>query len=79
MENPLYHSYNSLWRNDCRTGFSESPAPFDNTVLWTAPVTGDWIEHATPVIVEGIVYYPSNSGTDSLYALDAVTGDLIWK
>ncbi len=65
--------------NDCRTGYSESPAPYDNNVLWTAPVTGEGTEVCTPVIVNGIVYYPSNSGTDSLYALDAVTGDLIWK
>lgn len=60
-------------------GYSESPAPTDNTILWTAPVTGDTHEFPTPVVVEGIVYYPSNKGTDSLYALDAATGELIWK
>ena len=65
--------------NDCHTGFSESPAPTDNTLLWTAPVTGDCHEFPTPVIVDGIVYYPSNDGTDSLYALNAATGELIWK
>ena len=65
--------------NDLHTGFSESPAPTDNTILWTAQVTGEDHEFPTPVIVEGIVYYPSNSGTDSLYALDAATGELIWK
>ncbi len=65
--------------NDLHTGFSESPAPTDDTILWTAPVTGDGHEFPTPVIVDGIVYYPSNMGTDSLYALDAATGDLIWK
>ena len=31
------------------------------------------------MVVDGIVYYPSNTGTDSLYALDAATGELIWK
>jgi len=66
-------------QNDLHHGFSESPAPMDNTILWTAPVTGDYHEFPTPVIVDGIVYYPSNYGTDSLYALDAATGDLIWK
>ena len=65
--------------NDLHTGFSESPAPVDNTILWTAPVTGDYHEFPSPVIVNGIVYYPSNYGTDSLYALDAATGELIWK
>ena len=66
-------------QNDVHHGFSESPAPMDSTILWTAPVTGDYHEFPTPVIVDGIVYYPSNYGTDSLYALDAATGELIWK
>ncbi len=66
-------------QNDLHHGFSESPAPTDNTILWTAPVTGTTHEFPTPVIIEGIVYYPSNDGTDSLYALDAATGELIWK
>ena len=66
-------------QNDLHHGYSESPAPTDNTILWTAPVTGDYHEFPTPVIVNGIVYYPSNCGTDSLYALDAATGELIWK
>ena len=65
--------------NDIHTGYSESPAPIDNTILWTALVTSDSHEFPTPVIVDGIVYYPSNLGTDSLYALDAATGELIWK
>ncbi len=66
-------------QNDLHHGFSESPSPKDNTILWTATVTSDGHEFPTPVIVNGIVYYPSNSGTDSLYALDAATGELIWK
>ena len=65
--------------NDLHTGFSESSAPTDNTILWTAQITGDYHEFPTPVIVDGIVYYPSNCGTDSLYALNAATGELIWK
>lgn len=60
-------------------GYSESPAPSDNTILWTASVTGDLHEFPTPVVVNGIVYYPSNYGTDSLYTLDAATGELIWN
>jgi len=60
-------------------GFSESPAPIDNTILWTAPVTGDFHEFPTPVVVNGIVYYAQDHGGDSLYALDSATGDLIWK
>ncbi|MCD4847747.1 MAG: PQQ-binding-like beta-propeller repeat protein, partial [Candidatus Aegiribacteria sp.] len=66
-------------QNDLHHGFSESPAPIDNTILWTATVTGNIHEFPTPVIVYGIVYYPSNEGSDSLYALDAATGELIWK
>lgn len=64
--------------NDLHTGYSESPAPVDNTILWTAPVTGDYHEFPTPVVVNGIVYYPQDSTGDSLYALDAATGDVIW-
>ena len=60
-------------------GYSESPAVVDNTILWTAPVTGDFHEFPTPVVVNGIVYYPSNYGTDSLYALNAATGEILWK
>ncbi len=66
-------------QNDLHHGFSESAAPHDATVLWTAPVTGTIHEFPNPVIVDGIVYYPSNSGTDSLYALDALTGEILWK
>jgi outer membrane protein assembly factor BamB len=60
-------------------GFSESPSPMTNEILWTAPVTGDIHEFPTPVVVNGIVYYPQDSSGDSLYALDAVTGEIIWK
>jgi len=66
-------------QDDLHRGFSESPAPLDSTILWAAPVTGNYHEFPTPVIVDGVVYYPSNYGTDSLYALDAATGDVIWK
>jgi outer membrane protein assembly factor BamB len=65
--------------NDLHTGFSESPAPHDATILWTAPVTGTVHEFPNPVVVDGVVYYPSDLGTDSLYALDALTGEIIWK
>ena len=60
-------------------GYSESPAVTDNTVLWTAPVTGDEHEFPTPVVVDGIVYYPQDSTGDSLYALNSATGEIIWK
>lgn len=64
--------------NDCHTGYSESPAPVDNTILWSAPVTGNNHEFPTPVVVNGIVYYPQDSSGDSLYALNAATGEIIW-
>lgn len=66
-------------QNDLHHGFSESPAPHDATVLWTAPICSTIHEFPNPVIVDGIVYYPSNMGTDSLYALDPLTGEVIWK
>ena len=63
--------------NDCRTGYSESPAPHDNTVMWTAPVTGSEHEFATPVIVDGRVYFNSTEYGIG-YCLDAATGEEIW-
>ncbi len=65
-------------QSDVKHGFSESPAPMDNSILWSAPVTGDAHEFPTPVVVDGIVYYPQDSTGDSLYALDAATGAVLW-
>jgi len=64
--------------NDCHTGYSESPGPADSTILWTAHVTGNNHEFPTPVVVDGIVYYPQDSTGDSLYALNAATGEILW-
>jgi len=65
-------------QNDLHHGYSESPAPMDDTVLWTAPVTGTDHEFPTPVVVDGLVYYPQNMGGDTLFALDAATGSVEW-
>ncbi len=65
--------------NDLHTGVSLSPAPDSGELLWSAPVTGTDHEFPTPVIVNGIVYYPANYGSDSLYALDSATGEILWK
>lgn len=70
-------------QNNMNHGYSESPAPIDNSILWTAPVTGLFHEFPTPVVVDGVVFYTADSigygTTDSLYALNAATGELIWK
>ena len=70
-------------QNYLNHGYSESPAPMTNAILWTARVTGMYHEFPTPVVVDGMVFYTADSiglgTTDSLYALDAVTGELIWK
>ncbi|MCD4847730.1 MAG: PQQ-binding-like beta-propeller repeat protein [Candidatus Aegiribacteria sp.] len=65
-------------QNDLHHGYSESPAPYDNTIFWTAPITGTDHEFPTPVVVDGLVYYPQNEGGDTLFALDAVTGEVEW-
>jgi eukaryotic-like serine/threonine-protein kinase len=65
--------------NDSHSGYSESIAPDNDRLLWTAPVTGVQHEFPTPVVVDGVVFYPSDYGTDSLYALDALTGEVIWR
>jgi len=79
----LLQRLNTDWptymQNYQNTGFSESPAPVTSEILWTAPVTGDYHEFPTPVVVDGIVYYPQDCSGDTLYALDAATGELIWK
>ncbi len=64
--------------NDLHTGFSESPAPTDNSILWTAPVTGNTHEFCSPVVVNGIVYFVSDEQSIA-YALDAVTGEIVWQ
>lgn len=60
-------------------GYSESPAPMTNAILWTAPVTGPLHEFPNPIVVNGIVYYPSNMGDDKLHALNAATGEELWS
>lgn len=75
----LVTDWYTYMQDDLHRGYSESPAPHDSTILWAAPVTGDYHEFPTPVIVEGVVYYPSNYGKDSLYALDAATGGVLWR
>ncbi len=64
--------------NDCRTGYSESPAPHDNTILWSAPVSGTIHEFVSPVIVDGRVYYASEED-EIAYCLDAASGSEIWR
>ena len=63
-------------------GYSESPAPHDNTILWAAPVTGEFHEFPTPVTYDGMIFYTTDSictaTTDTLFALDAATGSVIW-
>ncbi|MCK5117486.1 MAG: PQQ-binding-like beta-propeller repeat protein [Candidatus Aegiribacteria sp.] len=69
-------------QNDLHNGFSESPAPMENTILWTAPILGTLHEFPTPVVVDGIVYHPQDGAGggygDTLFALDAVTGETEW-
>ena len=64
--------------NNLHTGFSESPAPGDNTILWTAPVTGNTHEFCSPVVVDGVVYFVSDE-LSIAYALDAATGEIVWQ
>ena len=64
--------------NDHHTGHSESPAPLDNSVLWSAAITGDTHEFCSPVIVDGRVYFVSDQQSIA-YALDAATGEVIWQ
>ena len=73
--NTDWHTYMA---DNCRTGFSESPAPVDNTVLWTAPVTGTSHEFSSSVVVNGTVFHVSDQ-LSTAYALDAATGEILWE
>ncbi|MCD4847003.1 MAG: PQQ-binding-like beta-propeller repeat protein [Candidatus Aegiribacteria sp.] len=64
--------------NDNRTGYSESPAPHDNTILWTAPISGTYHEFVSPVIVNSRVYFASEED-EIAYCLSAATGEEIWR
>ena len=65
-------------QNDLHHGFSESPAPHESTVLWTAPVCGTFHEFCSPVIVDDMLYFGS-LGDTTLYALDPAIGAEIWS
>src|SRR4030066_564276 len=58
-----------------RTGFTESPAPTTNNLLWRFR-TQDVID-SSPAVVDDIVYIGSRDG--KIYALNATTGDEIWS
>ncbi len=64
--------------NNSHTGYSESSAPTDNTILWTAPITGDTHEFCSPIIVNEIVYFVSDQQSRA-YALNALTGAILWE
>lgn len=64
--------------NDHRTGYSEAPAPHDNTILWTRQITGNEHEFVSPVVVDGRVFYSSEMD-EITYCLDAATGEEIWR
>ncbi len=64
--------------NNSHTGYSESSAPTDNTILWTAPITGDSHEFCSPIIVNEIVYFVSDQQSRA-YALNSLTGTILWE
>lgn len=68
----------SYMANNERTGYSESPAPHDNTILWIAPVTGIGHEFVSPVVVDGRVYHASEE-QEIAFCLDAATGAELWR
>jgi len=72
--------------DECNSGYNPyefilSPATVgDLTLKWsTTPghILGEWGELSTPSVANGMVYVASRDS--SLYALDATTGQLVWK
>lgn len=68
----------TFMQNNENHGYSESPGPVDNSILWTVSITGSWLEYSTPVVVDGLVYYKQNMDGDTLFALDSATGSIEW-
>jgi len=65
--------------NGNRTGFSLSPAPLNNTILWAADsITGVNHEFSSPIVVNGTVFYISDEQSIA-FALDAATGEVLWS
>ena len=65
-------------QNYLNHGYSESPAPLDNTVLWTAAVCGTSHEFCSPIVVDGVVYFVSDE-LSAVFAINATTGETIWS
>ena len=61
--------------NISHTGFTQSPAPTADNLLWRFK-TGGAID-SSPAVVNGIVYVGSRD--HFVYALNAITGEQIWK
>jgi len=74
----LVTDWPTYMQNNVHNGFSPSPAPMTNEVLWTAPVTGGFHEFVNPIVVNGVVYFLSGEGM-ALYALDAANGNILWS
>ncbi len=63
-------------QNNLNHGYSLSPAPLTNDVLWTAPLCDTLHVFENPIVVGGVVYH---LGIGSLFALEAGTGSEIWS
>jgi len=62
----------------CTRGYSESPAPHEAAVLWTAPGCRTFNEFCSPVIVDEMLYFGS-LGDTTVYALDPASGTELWS
>ena len=60
---------------DTGGGTDPGPAPTDDTSIWRFD-TGGWVVNA-PAVANGVVY--AGSDDNSVYALDAATGQMLWS
>ena len=69
----------SMFRHDLsHTGYSDSPAPDTNVLMWTYKIGEEDSEiGSSPAIVNGKVFVGCYDGR--LYCFDENTGELIWK
>jgi len=65
----------SMFHHDSmHTGFSLSPAPNVNSILWTFQTAGGIV--GSPAVVDGKVFVGTEN---SLYAVDQINGKLLWS
>jgi len=68
----------SVESTDVTVMVNDTGTRYGFNILYKVNVTGDWDEQSSPICVDGIVYVNS-IGYNTIWALNATTGDHIWN